>query len=529
MSTGLLKKLIFTIVLISTTFITACQKEETELITFTIANGIEPETLDPHFMKAFVQQKIYASLFEGLVGISGETGLPQPALAKSWDISDDKKQYTFHLRDAKWSDGREITAQDVVDSWLRALNPETGSAVSYLYLPFIVGAQDYYTNQAGPEAVQIRALDAKTFQMDLLGPFPYTLSLLAGYAFAIVPNHTISQYQKQWTDVTHWVSNGPFVLDEWVPRDHLRIVKNPLYWDSVHVQIDQVDFLPIEQESTALNLFLEDEIDWSVSVPPEQIENLKLNSSFQSFPIFATSYLELNSQESILQDVRIRRALALTIPKDRLVDNVLRSGETAAHGIVPPLEGYPSVEGIAFNIQQAQELLAEAGYPNGENFPPLRYIYNTSSENKKVAEFLQAVWKTTLNIDVNLINLEWGSYLSDRSSKNYDIARALWRPDYVDPNGFLELFVSGVSYNRINFNNPEYDELLQLAGRESNSVTRNLLLSQAERIFIEDEVAVIPLFHNSSKQMINLEKWHDWNPIPYITYHDIKAIHLVSQ
>ena len=198
-------------------------------VVFSLINGAEPESLDPHQIQGVPEHRIYEAIFEGLVAYDPKTALGIPGLAKSWESNADGTQYTFHLRDAVWSDGVEITAYTVVDSWIRGLNPETASPYAWFPAMFIKGAEEYNEGLAGKEAVGIRALDSKTFQMDLVGPLPYAVDALAHYSFAVVPLHAIEKYGSKWTLPENYVGNGPYVLNEWTPQSSIKVVPNPKY------------------------------------------------------------------------------------------------------------------------------------------------------------------------------------------------------------------------------------------------------------------------------------------------------------
>ncbi|MDX9914571.1 MAG: peptide ABC transporter substrate-binding protein, partial [Sphaerochaeta sp.] len=208
-------------------------------LVFRISNGAEPESLDPALIQGVPEHRIYEAIFEGLVAYDPETSFAVPGVAESWVSNDEGTQYTFTLRkNAVWSDGTPITAHDVVYSWLRILAPETGGPYAWFPAMFLVGAEEYNSGEAGPEAVGIRALDDYTFQMDLIGPLPYAVDALAHYSFAIVPKHTIEKYGSAWTDPANFVGNGPFVLTDRVAQTSITVSKSPTYWDRDKVSLD---------------------------------------------------------------------------------------------------------------------------------------------------------------------------------------------------------------------------------------------------------------------------------------------------
>ena len=227
---------------------------------FRLVNGAEPESLDPHQIQGVPEHRIFEAIFEGLVAYDPKTADAVPGLAESWTASADGTQYTFKLRDAVWSDGVKITAQTVVDSWLRGLDPATASPYAWFPAMFLKGAAEYNGGSAGKEAVGIRALDEKTFQMDLLGPLPYAIGALAHYSFAVVPLHAIAKNGDKWTMPENFVGNGPYVLKEWVPQSYIKVVPNAKYWDAKAVKLDEVVFYAIDDNNTAYNMYLNGEI-----------------------------------------------------------------------------------------------------------------------------------------------------------------------------------------------------------------------------------------------------------------------------
>ena len=251
---------------------------------FVMGNGAEPEALDPHLIEGVPEHRIYMSLFEGLTTIDPKTGGPIPGLAESWERSEDGLQYTFKLRKAVWSDGTKITAQTVVDSWLRGMNPDTASPYAWFPNMFVKGAEEYNSGKAGPEAVQIRALDDYTFQIDLIGPLPYVADALTHYSFAVVPMHAIEKYGDEWTLPENFVGNGPFVLEEWKPQESLSVVPNEKYWDRDAVKLSRATYLPLEDDNTAYNMYLNGEVDMIVEVPLDMVEQAEQHKDYQVAP-----------------------------------------------------------------------------------------------------------------------------------------------------------------------------------------------------------------------------------------------------
>ncbi len=513
---------------------TVSQSEDDPLmkaVTFTIANGAEPESLDPSQIQGVPEHRIFEALFEGLVAVDPQTADGVPGVAESWDISDDGLTYTFHLReDAVWSDGVPITADDVVYSWLRELAPETASPYAWFPAMFIAGATEYNAGEVGPEAVQIRAVDDHTFEMTLIGPLPYVIGALCHYSFGIVPQHAIEKYGQAWTQPGNFVGNGPFVLTEHVPQDRIVCEKNPLYWDAENVALDEVVFLASDDTATNYNMYVSGEVDWNTSIDLNNFDQISMRTDYQVAPQLSTYYYTINVTEPPFDDVRVRKAISYAIDREELVYSVTRAGQIPCWGIVPEMAGYEPLEesdigGALYDPDYARELLAQAGYPNGIGFPAVSILYNTDDAHRQIAEFIQQQLKDNLNINVELENQEWATYLANRNAGNFQIARAGWVGDYQDPNTFLDMFITGAGMNGGKYSNPEYDALINQAARMPAGEERMATLKAAEDILINQDQAIIPLYFYVSQNMIDTNKWGGWYPNT-MDYHPVKNIYL---
>lgn len=470
-------------------------------------------------------------MFEGLVVNSPIDASPIPGVAESWSANEDGTQYTFKLRkNAVWSDGTPITAEDVVYSWLRILDPKTGCPYAWFPCMFLKGAAEFNAGEADASAVQIRALDDYTFQMDLLGPLPYAIGALSHYSFAIMPRHAIEKYGTAWTDPANFVGNGPFVLSEHIPQTSVTVVKNDKYWDKDNVKLDKVVFIASEDDNTNYNMYLNGEIDWDTNVPNDQVPAASMREDFHSAPQLSTYYYVFQVEKAPFDDQRVRRALALAIDRQALVDRVTKAGQIPAWGIVPEMAGYeplefPNGDDHEADIAEAQELLAEAGYPNGIGFPTAAILYNTSEGHKQIAEFVQQEWKNNLGIDVTLENQEWQTYLANRNEGNFEIARAGWVGDYQDPNTFLDMFLTGAGMNGGKYSNEVYDVLINEAARISDPVERLGVLKTAEDIIINEDQGILPFYYYVTLNMIDTNKWGGWHGNT-MDYHPVKDIYL---
>src|SRR6056297_5784 len=498
----------------------AAQEEPAEFI---IVNGAEPETLDPHLISGVPEHRIYMSIFEGLTTYDPETAEPVPGLAKSWDVSEDGTVYTFHLRETTWSDGVPITAQTVVDSWLRMLAPETAAPYAWFPNMFIAGAAEYNAGEADADSVGIEAVDDYTFRLELVGPLPYVLGALPHYSFAVVPMHVIEE-TDEWTTPENFVGNGPFILEEWAPQQRISVVPNDTYWEADVVSLDRVVYLPIDDNNTGYNMYLNGEADWMTTVPLDQMDSANLRDDYHNAPYLGTYYYTIQTEKDPFDDERVRKAFAMSFDRETLVEKVTKGGQVPATSMVPDMAGYPGVEGNGMDVEKAKELLAEAGYPDGEGFPEFEILYNTNEAHKKVAEYMQEQWAENLGIECELVNQEWSTYLSNRRQGNFQVARAGWIGDYQDPNTFLDMFLSGAAMNGGNFENERYNELINQAARMPAGEERFEVLQEAESIFIEQEQGVIPIYHYTTNNMIDLDNWGGWY-VNTMDYHPPKNIY----
>ena len=498
--------------------------------TFTISNGTEPESLDPALIQGEPEHRLTYALFEGLVENDPKSANAIPGIAESWEFNDDNTVITFHLRESKWSDGVDLTAEDFLYSWERELDPATGAPYAWFPEMFIKGAAEYSKGEVGEEGLGVKVLDEHTLQVTLVGPLPYAISAFAHYSFAPVPQHIIEKYGDEWTQVGKMVSNGPFVLDNHVSQSYISTVKNENFWDAENVYLDKVVFLASDDANTNYNMYIDGELDWLPSVSTEQIESAKMRNDYQVGPQLATAFYTINCTDPALKSPLVRQALSYAIDRDSMVENLLGGGQIPAWGMVPSMAGYDAMEFPFDDYDEAQDIarekLAEAGYPNGIGFPKITLLYNSNESNKKIAELMQSNFKEVLGIQCDLENQEWGTFLSNRNTGQFQLARAGWVGDYQDPNTFLDMYVSGAAMNGGNFTNAEYDALIKKAATMPNGPERFEVLHQAENILIE-EAAVIPFYYYASSELINTEKWGGWY-INTMDYHPVKNIYLKS-
>ncbi len=497
-----------------------------------LSNGDEPQGLDPHITTGMPEYRIQHAIFEGLIAKDPQTLEPTPAVAASWEVSEDGKLYTFNIRQAaKWSNGDPITAQDFTYSWQRALSPGLGNQYAYsLYQ--VKNAKAFHKGEIKDfSEVGVKALDNNTLQIELIAPSAYFLQLLDHHSMYPVHKATIEKFGQmdergtKWTRPGNIVSNGPFVLTEWVPNKVLSISKNPSYWDADNVKLQGAHYYPVAKDTVAEQMFRAEQLHITLTVPIEKVAVYRKDKPHLIYtdPFLGTYFYLFNTTIKPLDDHRVRLALAMSIDRQKIVDKVTKSGQIPAYNLTPPdTMGYTAEAKIEFNIEKAQALLAEAGYPNGENFPKLEMLFNTSEGHRKIAVAIQQMWKQALNIDIGLHNQDWKVYLDSTRTKNYQIARQGWIGDYLDPNTFLDMYITGSGNNRTGWSNARYDELIALAAQTNDQAQRYAYFQEAEKILVE-QAPILPLYTytNTYLKHPDVKGWYsnilDYHPLKYVS------------
>lgn len=485
-------------------------------LVFKLNIGSEPATLDAQLVNDTVGSKIVSQMFLGILNGDPRTGGYRPGLAKSWDISNDGLVYTFHLRDnLYWSDGVSITAEGIRKSYLRILDKETGSSVVNIVKSVIKNAEEYFDGKVSDAALGVKALDEKTLEITLKSPKPYFLDMLAHQTFIPVPVHTIEKYGQRWTNPENMVVSGPFKLKSRVLNENVILEKNNKYYKSKDVVLDNVIFFIADNSITAYNMYLNDELDAIFNnVPPDLIKDLKLRDDYYSMGINSTYFYSLNTKVKPLDNVKVRKALSFAIDRKTLTESVLNDSSIPTRRATPDYIDYSYKSNLSlFDVEMAKNLLVDAGYPNGRNFPLLKAKYNTNDRQRKIAEFIQNQWKKNLNINVQFENEEWSTYINSRVNGNYEIIRSGWSGDYADPMTFLSIFkTENTAFSSYGYSNSEYDKLLIKSDHESNIFERQKILKKAEAIIIERDFPAIFININASSYLFRNDKWKGWEP-----------------
>lgn len=499
--------------------------------------GPDPETIDPALNSAVDGGNMLLHAFECLLTV-GQDGTLQPGQAETWETSEDGLTWTFHLRDGlKWSDGTPLTANDFVYSWQRVCDP----AVAAPYAETVLGMVKGYDEAIAGDitALAVSAPDDLTLVVELSAPCSYFGSLAAFATLSPVQQATVEANGDAWAVAPEtYVSNGPFYMTEWVPGSHITFSKNPNYWNADAIKLDRLKFLLIEDSNAAYSAYQTGEALMIKDVPTEEIPSLEGNGEFYVDPIIGTYYLSLNLTEEVFQDARVRQALSLAIDREYVAGTLMQGTYTAASSFMGP--GWVDTDGSEFmananggqpyidvtdyegNLAKAKELLAEAGYPDGEGFPAISYTTNDAGYHKVVAEYLQQAWaELGITLDVNIV--EWASFTPMRRAQEYDAARNGWVGDYSDPSNMLELFYSSNGNNDGKFSNAEFDAAMELSRTTLDAAERSQALHTAEDILMEEAGCIPVAYYNDF--WLQSDKitgsWHSAYGYWYFMYADI--------
>ncbi len=484
-----------------------------------LANGTEPQGLDPHLTTGVPESNIVESLMEGLTSLHHDSVKPRPAAAESWTVSEDGKRYVFKLREnGKWSNGEPITAQDFVYSWKRALSPQLGNHYAYM-LYHVENAEAYHKEEiADFNQVGVNALDQFHLEVKLNHPTFFFLQLVSHHSFYPVHPATIETHGgmdnrlSKWTLPGSFVGNGPFKLKSWEVNKEISVEKNPHYWDAEKVQLNGIHFFPIEGESAEERAFRGGQVHATYTMPVEKISVYKEKHPelLNIYPIYGSYFYLINTTRPPFDDKRVRKALAYAIDREMIVKRVTKGDQLPSYSLAPPnADGFAPEQLFDYDLEKARQLLAEAGYPNGEGFPAFEILFNTHDGHRKVAIAIQQMLKQNLNIDVSLLNQEWKVFINTTNNLDYSVARMGWIGDFADATNFFELMITGVGNNRTGWGKPEYDELMQQVNETNVRSEREALFAQMNAM-LADEMPVIPIYTYTQKQAIqqNVKNWH---------------------
>ena len=530
-------------------------------IPITACVGSEPKSIDPAINQAVDGATYIIHTFEGLTKTDKNNQIA-PGIATKWDVSSDGLTYTFHLRtDAKWSDGKAVTAGDFVYAWQRAVNPSTASSYAY-QLYYIKNAEEINSQAVGkdgkPEKVKmgadgktvtdadgnpvadangkyisaksdgsaiwlddlgVKATDDHTLVVTLAGPCAYFTQITAFPTLFPVRKDVVEKDPDGWANnPTSYICDGPYTITQWDHNSKIVMKKNENYYDKKDIVSEEIDWMLMDDDNTILAAYKNGQILLSDSMPTEEIPNLKKSGDLQVYGNLGTYYYDLNIAAKPLNDVRVRKALALSFDRQYICDQIAKAGQVPATSFVPI--GIPDaaansdfrkvggdvIKGttadMTDNIKQAKQLLSDAGYADGKGFPTLELKYNTSAGHKAIAEYVTQQWKTNLGINITPVNEDWAVLQTDRNKKNYQISRDGWLGDYVDPMTFVDLFTSKSGNNSTGWANAQYDKLVDDAKKSADQKKRMQDMHDAEKLLMTD-MPIIPVYFYTDPDLVS--------------------------
>jgi oligopeptide transport system substrate-binding protein len=478
-----------------------------------VSSGGDPSSLDPQLIQTLNDSHITMALYEGLTIPDPVTLEPRPGVAQSWDYDDKTLTWTFHLRpEAKWSNGDPVTAHDFVFSFHRILTPELGVEYATMLYP-IKNAKDFNEGKLKDfSKVGVKALDDHTLQIQLDHPTGYFLELCYHQTYLPVHPPTIMKFNGMtrrdsgWDKPATFVGNGPFVLTKYVLGEIVEVKKNPLYWNAAKIRLNGIRFYPIADVNAEERAFRNGALHITSTLPPPRISAYRDTHSpyLRIMPVYGNYFYTINTRKPALNDPRVRLALNLAIDRQALVDHVTRGGQVPAFTLTPASALYKPRAQIQENVAEAKRLLAEAGYPDGKGAPSIELLYNTSEAHRAVAEYLQETWKKNLGLDIHLANVAAPAWLDRRHNADFEIIRAGWYGDYLDPSTFLDLFRSDNDMEQSGWKNAKYDAFMDDAQKETDQAKRMEDFQQAEAILLA-EAPFIPLYDYTTIILIRPE------------------------
>lgn len=499
----------------------------------------EPQTIDPALNSAVDGSIMVNHMFEGLakwVDDGAGNATLAPGAAESWEkvVNDDGTvTYTFKMRaDGKWSDGKPVTAADFEYSWKRLSSPET--AADYCYMIDMVQGYAEIQEGADKETLGIKAIDDSTLEITLSYDCPYFEEVLA-FPATFPVRSDIVEGNAEWTyDVATYIGNGPYKMKEWSHNAYILTEKNPEYYDYENLGPDTIKYTLLDDANAMLAAYNSGELQFINECPTDEVANYLASGELQIVDYVGTYYVCFNTEDEIFSDPRIRKAFNLAIDRNYIVENVTQTGEVPATGFVPAgvydaagagSDDFRTVGGDYYsvaaedyqkNCDEARALLAEAGYPNGEGFPTVEYLYNTNDNHKAIGEALQNMWQTELGVNVTLSNQDWNVFLETRKNGEYQIARNGWIADYNDPCSFLDMWYTDGGNNDAQYSNPDYDAAIDAAKATSVQEERMKAFHTAEDILMGQDNVLGPIYFYVNKYMMdeNVEGMY-YTPLGY--------------
>lgn len=470
--------------------------------------GTEPPDLDPAKTDDLTSFTVLLPLMKGLTQLDVHMR-PQPALAESWEVSPDGLHYRFHLRkNARWSDGKPVTADDFRFAWQRALTPATGAPYVF-FLYELKNGKAYYEGKIKDfSKVGVHAPDAYTLLVDLERPTPFFLDLAAAPVMLPLRRDLVTRFGERFTEAQHFLSNGAYRMADWTHEEKIRLVPNPYFYESApdkRPQVAGIDMYMINDANTSVVMYENNELDFietTTSIPAFDVRRLRKNPDCKTTVLHRINYFGFNVTRPPFNNPKVRQAFAYALDRS-YYPRLMQSGQRPMTSwITPGLTGYNAGLGIDYDPQKAKQLLAEAGYPDGKGFPTVHLSFQTMYDIQKEAEIAQYLWKKNLNVDVRLDNMEWKVLLSKLDDDPPQLFRLGWFVDYPDADSFMNVFLSDSGNNHTRWKNSRYDALVQQAVTTLNLQERQRLYDEAQRLLLERDTAIIPVYATEKTYLV---------------------------
>ena len=480
-------------------------------LTFVLNN--EPDGIDPNVTNNSFAVPFLVNCFEGLVTYD-EKGEVVAGNAESWESNDDLTVYTFHLRDGlKWSDGSDLTANDYVYSALRVLTPATAGQYVNMISDYVVNAEEFYNGTANAEDVGIKAVDDKTLEFTLKSPCPYFVDLVSMWVYFPVQEATIEANGDKWTNQADtYICNGPFKITDMKMGASVVLENNENYWDADNVTLQKLTYRYILDTSTALTAYENGEVDGVRTIPASDLARLEAdNAGVITAPSYGTVYYNINCSVAPYDNPLVRKALCLAIDRDSLINNVAQLDAQPAYSFLAPgyvVDGKDVTDGRSdFELsskadpEAAKAALAEAGYPDGKDFPTVKLTFYSDDNVKKIAEAIKEMWEQNLGITVEVSSADWAVYYDAVQSGNYEVGAMGWSADYVNPMSFLPLLYTDDVTNNAFYSNPDYDAIVDQIKVEKDPAKFAELVKQADEL-VSATYPVVPLYYKSNNYLL---------------------------
>jgi oligopeptide transport system substrate-binding protein len=469
-------------------------------------NGAEPDTLDPMLAEGVPANNVTRELFEGLTATDG-AGNVVPGVAETWKRPN-PTTWIFSLRkNAKWSNGDGVTADDFVYGMRRLVDPKTASQYASTFGIFFANGKEITESKKPTTELGVKAIDKYTLEVKTPYPVGFMPELVSNLQLG--PVHRASQEKagKEWTKPGNLVSNGAYTLSDWKVNSKIVLTKNPQYWDAANVQLTKLTYLAIEDNNADIKMYESGENEWVQQLPPGVYEKYKAQypKEIRNTPMIGLRYYSFLNTDAVLKDVRVRKALSMVIDRDILAQKVTADGQIPAYGVI--VKGTNGADVTAYEwatwpmdkkVAEAKKLLAEAGVGAGTK---LKFAYNTSDYHKKMAIFAASEWKTKLGLDLELEAMEFKVLIKKRNDKDYQMARNGWVADYNDATTFLALVQCDNDQNNHNSCNRRADALIDQGNQSLDAAKRKDLLTQGAKLVMED-YPMLPLLQYTVPRLV---------------------------